>query len=303
MALATRDDDKSRRNFLLMLLSLLTGRRASSIVRVWDHPSCLTVDIKRLDAPDWARTHRTEAATILHELGRSPRSSLSDGEFVVMRMRAHLSKTCLASGQRHDPWISLTENRFEPRLCPALALGRYLLALKGAKITKELRCDSTTLVNAIVDDRGNEHVASPLLVSLNGRPRTGPQPSTLNSRVREMSLFDSGARPHITRATVASYREAYGESVSAVLALGAWRSEEAFKKHYFRLAQPPISPSRLLDVPVHDWRLTRAHQFCRMANLPPLPGHRRVAPDTRNDEAIARSLDGMAKKRRLRPRR
>ena len=305
MALAARDDAKAKRNHFMLLLVLLTGRRASSIVRVWDHPTTLTVSVARLDAPSWAKAHRTEAAEMLARLGRLPRAKLADNEFVVIRLRAHLSKTCQASGQRFDPWMRLTENRFVPQLCPARSLARHLDSIKGVKITQELRCDPTTVTSSIKDGRGGDFRASPLLVSLNGRPRGGLQASTLNSRVRDMLLPGVAAQPHITRATVASHRKAHGESVAAVLALGAWRSEEAFKKHHFRLAQPPTSPLRLRDVSLHDWRLARAHQFYRMSSLPPLPGQAPVEHHTENDAAIAieaMALNKASKTRRLRRR-
>ena len=295
-AVAADDSPKAVRNHLMMLLCVLTGRRASSLVRIWDHRASLRMETRRIDTPDWAREHRTGAAEMLMELGRLPRRTMADDEFVVISLRAYMAKTSLTTGQAFDPWIELHENRFLPRLCPVRAMARHLQSIRGVKISMDLRYDAQTLVTFIRDDQGQKMKAAPLLVSLNGNPRVGLQASTLNSRVKDV-LLDGKTRGHITRACVASYRRAHGESISATMALGAWKTEEAFRKHYYRVLSTPVAAARLWDVNIPDWRLTRAHQLFLRPSLPPLDGKPRPRAATGNDAAIARALARSVKTR------
>lgn len=282
------------RSHLMFLLLLLGGRRCSDYVRVFRDNRSMHFEVLQADLPTWARQHRSEAEDILRKLKLIPNEHLRDNEIITMNIRGYLGKTAQPRAQRYNPWHTFHENRFALRFCPILAAALYLNITNKYKLTTELKLADTTIAT-ITDDKGrNPRPASPLLVSLNGTPRIGLQPGTMSGVVKRELLIPANIdnTAHITRATVASYKRAYGLSVAEVIAVGNWASESCFNKHYYRVTDTPISPLRLNDVQYHDWRITRAHVLSKQA-LPPLQFHSGAArDDTADDEAIARSMQG-----------
>ena len=282
----------ARRDHLACLLLLLTGRRASDLCRVWRHEMCLRFDVISLDEPAWARHHRSRAARLLQQLGwLSSGRGLTDTQFVRLQIRAYLPKTSRATGQRYDSWVPLIENRHRMALCPILAIAEYLNDTNDLTIAKVHRYGKTTVAKITSEDGRSEYKAAPLLVSANGQTRTGLQGSTVSGIVRRRMLTPAGIQdvPHITRATVAAYKVAYGVPVSHVLSLGNWSSHDAFKKHYRRITTPRINPARLSLVAHHDWKLTYAHHLTKIVKGPISTTH--PMNHTDNDAAIAAALD------------
>ena len=284
--------ETERRDRLAFLLMVLTGRRASDTVRVWRHRLCLRFSVTKLDTPGWARQHRSDAEEILRNLGWLPKDGarMSEKEFIIMDIRAYMGKTSQPTGTRYDPWVSLTENRFCLALCPILATAEYLNLTRNHNIEEKLRYDQHTVMEGITDPGGKTKIkAKPLLVSANGKTRSGLQSTTLRSRIKKIILTPLGISntPHVLRAAVTSYKAAYGVPINVVKMAGNWTSSESFEKHYFRVTPTPVNPLRVKDAIFHDWVLVRAHMLSRMS-LPPLDPS--DIPDTTNDHAIAQAF-------------
>ena len=283
--------EKAQRDHLALLLMLLSGRRAADTVRIWRHHHSLRFQVVTLDAPGWARAHRSEAYEILRDSRwiSNNGDSLGDREFIQVSFRAYLGKTCQTTGTRCDPWVTLTENRSCLYLCPILAISRYLRQTAKFPVSKELRYDSHTVITHITDPAGKgKFKVPPLLLSANGKTRSGLQSSTLRSRIKKVILIPLGLThtPHALRACVTSYKAAYKVPINIVKQCGNWNAQESFEKHYFRITPTPVHPHRVRDAMLHDWMLVRAHQLSKL-NLPPLDPD--DIPDTSNDHAIAQA--------------
>lgn len=291
------DNEKDMRDHLAFLLMCLTGRRAADICRVWRHRYSLRMVLVKLDTPQWVREHRSEAGDILRDLGYLP-DTIGDREFIQVELRAYLGKTCQTTGTRYDPWVTLTENRFYLPLCPIYALARYLQKTRRYNIKTELSYDNNTTIKYITAPDGSEEIkAKPLLISANGKLRTGLQATTLRSRVQKGLFIPLGIpnTPHSLRAAVTSYKAAYGVPIHVVKRCGNWSANDAFEKHYFRVVPTPIDKRRLHDVTLHDWTIARAYHLTTLALGPLSPDE---VPDTANDEAIAAAFSASSSRRR-----
>ena len=302
MSSSTRPIDV--RTTLALLMLLLSSRRLSDVTRVWRHPRSMEFKMRTLDVDKWAKEHRTTAAEKLLDLGHIDRLPEPD-EFIQWSFRAFKPKTSGPRNRICASWATLTENRFEPRLCPMRAVADHLHQTSELNLDNKLRCDKATTVTSITDEGGlNPVVASPLFVALNGSPRTGLQPNALGGFVNRVLLQPLGLdnTPHVTRAVSSSFKKCCGLSLAQVLAVGDWTSEATFFKHHHRTSTPRVNPARLTNIMLHDWLLSRAHQMTKM-KLPPLDEKNTKAPDTTNDEALAQALSSQARSRNSRSRR
>ena len=286
-------DEKAIRTHLILLLLLAGGRRASDYVRVYRNARSLKFDIVQADVPAWAAVHRSRAGEMLKTLGLIDRDDLKHNELIRVHLRAYLGKTSLTSGRRYDPWHTLHENTFDLKLCPVLAVARYLQLTANKPVTAK---DGGPLPQ-ITNDRGTAPTtAAPLLLSLTKPNRHPLKSNTISGIVRRTLLSPQGIpdRPHVVRATVASYKHAYGVEMPHVRAIGNWSSDTTFFRHYFRVTDTPVHPARLSDVQFHDWVIPRAHALSKQSLAPLDPRDR---PDTSNDEAIAQVMRVTARQR------
>ncbi len=181
---------------------------------------------------------------------------IKNTEFITLSFRGFSTKTNQGS---YSPWVTLTECRFFPALCPIRSAIAYLRATEG--VFESLPGDS----------RAPCTKAPALFVSINGTPRKPLQSNTLAGVVRRtLDLENSPHTPHSLRGCAASYKIAYGVSKATVLQLGNWQSEITFNQCYFRLNSVPINVRRLSDISVHDWRVIRAHALLQLPTLPEL---------------------------------
>ena len=275
---------------LAMLMVVLGTRRASDATRIWRHRRCLRLEVHRLDLPSWASAHRFVDIDAFHKLGmlKSTTSELNDNEHVVLKFRAHLGKAALSKNLRYGAWVSLTENRASPGLCPVKALVDCSSHNYSAPIEQRLRCGKSDTITEITDDRGLHPIkARPLLVSLSGRPRTGLQSNTLNGLIRrqvfEPNNWSKTFSPHVLRGMSTSCKLAHGMPKGIVQATGDWASESSMQQCYVFPPMTPISPRRARDISLHDLVLSRAHQLSK-AKSPAKPAA------VHNDEAIAAAL-------------
>ena len=302
------DTEKNTRLKLICLLALLGQKRPSDIVRLWRHDRSTKLRTQRLDTPPWARRVRTEAATVLHDLGLLPRDNLMDDEFIIFSFRAHLPKQSTLKTKKYADWIDLIENRFFPQLCPVRTLARYYFLTDECKIATELRLSKLRTISHITDDRGaNPIAAAPLIISLparNASMRKGLRSSTISNRIRDALLTPLNLHadfvPYVTRCMSASYKIAYGLPVATAMHVANNSSEQAFLRHYRVAPLTPIDKSRLHDVGYHDWLVPRAHQLTK-SSLPAL-GNPSARPHTRDDEAIAQALAIQPRRRSKRKR-
>ena len=282
LELAKDQTQKGTRQHLIILLLLLSSRRMSDIARIWRDERSMVFTVIQLDAPRWAAKNEGKAARILQELKLLPKRKLKPNEFVAFKFRSYMGKTCAINGKRFSSWLQLTENREDDRLCPVLAVAKYLKATQKFSIEHSLKYDSNCIISSITDNQGkNPRSAAPLLVSLNGSPRKGLQSSTISGLVRRVITIPLKMEftPHILRACSSSYKRAYGVSEGVVKAVGEWSNEATFNKFYFRVVNTPVHPSRLVGVQMHDWVLAHAHTLARSVNSS--PSRRKVSSLTR----------------------
>ena len=282
LELAKDQTQKGTRQHLIILLLLLSSRRMSDIARIWRDERSMVFAVIQLDAPRWAAKNEGKAARILQELKLLPKRKLKPNEFVAFKFRSYMGKTCAINGKRFSSWLQLTENREDDRLCPVLAVAKYLKATQKFSIEHSLKYDSNCIISSITDNQGkNPRSAAPLLVSLNGSPRKGLQSSTISGLVRRVITIPLKMEftPHILRACSSSYKRAYGVSEGVVKAVGEWSNEATFNKFYFRVVNTPVHPSRLAGVQMHDWVLAHAHTLARSVNSS--PSRRKVSSLTR----------------------
>lgn len=283
--------EAARRHHLALLMIILGTKRASDIVRVWRHPRCIRFEVKRIDLPQWASTHRFLDPDDFHSVGllRGTAAPLRNDEYVIFKFRSYLGKGAPTKNLRYGSWVSLVENRFQEALCPVAAAVRYLKATQKCSIQKKLRYGKSGVVSNITDDRGNSPIqACPFLISTSGNPRTGLQPSTVNGRIRR-GLFvplawDEHFTPHSLRGMSTSYKLEYGVPKSIVQAVGDWSSDQAMRTFYVFPPVTPVSRDRLNDVHLHDLKLSRAHVLSKLP-IPSVP-----CQNTSDDLAIAAAL-------------
>ena len=296
---ATNNSQKQSHKYLrirvITLLLLLGTKRPSDIVRIWRHQRCLHFTLHRMDVPQWAKEHRTDAINVLHSLGYLKSADVPPNYFVRANLRPFRPKTGKQKLSLYGDWIHLLENRFLPNFCPILALAEYLQATKDQDMCTTLKCSAADTVTAILDPRGRDPVqCGPLLTSLptKSNKAKGLQPATVSGIVKRTFLepLDLAADhvPHVVRSMSASYKIAYGVPISTVLAVGGWSSEQMFNKCYRVAPITPIARQRLNDTSPHDWKLVRAHQLSQRKDLPPLQPE--AGPNTTNDYAIAQAL-------------
>ena len=293
--MAAKTDLKTVRLRAMLLMALLTGRRASDIVRVWRHARSLRFECKRVDAPGWATTVSSGAADTLLEL-KLLRNKPSPREFIVMSFRAYRPKTSGPRNRIYATWVPLMENKFDVRLCPVDAVANYLKATADLQLPKQLKYDKHFTVEELVDDGGRNPIrASPLFVSIS-RPIKGLQSNTFAGMIDRTLLSPAKLdnTPHVLRATVSSYMKAYGVPLERIMSIADWASESTFFKHYYRNAIAPVDPTRIADARFPDWKLTRAHVLTKG----PLPNISPVANDTSSDAALARVLSNRQQSRR-----
>ena len=290
-----KQNHKCLRIRVITLLLLLGTKRPSDIVRIWRHRRCIHFTLHRMDVPQWAKEHRTNAVNILHSLGYLKTAEVPPDYFIRANLRPFRPKTGKQKLSLYGDWIHLLENRFLPNFCPVLALAEHLQATNDQNICTTLKYSAADTVTEIVDPRGRDPVhCGPLLTSLPIKSNTakGLQPATISGIIKRNFLepLDLSADhvPYIVRSMSASHKIAHGVPISTVLAVGGWSSEQMSNKCYRVAPITPIARQRLSDTSPHDWKLVRAHQLSQRKDLPPLQPE--AEPTTTNDYAIAQAL-------------
>ena len=297
---------QTQRAHFISLLLLLGTKRFSDIARIWRHTHCISVFVRRLDTPEWARQHRFLSLDDVHNLGYFlDTKCLNHHDFIILKMRPFMAKTSLGNGRLHEGHMTFTENRFCEAFCVVKAFFKCVKITKNFTIKTSLKYDKHTTMSNVTNPQGlNPVPAAPLLLSLNGRPRIGLQSNTISGIVKRSitnRLQDLGQRwrPYVLRATSASYKLAYGIPVQDILKIGDWRSTSSLHKHYYFRPIMSLNPARLFDCSHHDWLLPRTCILLRLATLPPLPRtqNRMLArPDATNDAELARTLGGNSRR-------
>ena len=268
--LANSTSQKDLRAHLAILLLLGSSRRLNDLVSIHRHQDSLRFNITALDVPSWASscsTPRQSYIAWLQDMHLLENRDIKNTEFITLSFRGFSTKTSQGS---YSPWVTLTECRFFPALCPIRSAIAYLRATEG--VFESLPGDS----------RAPCTKALALFVIINGTPRKPLQSNTLAGVVRAivhgniikvrrtLDLENSPHTPHSLRGCAASYKIAYGVSKATVLQLGNWQSEITFNHCYFRLNSVPINVRGLSDISVHDWRVIRAHALLQLPTLPEL---------------------------------
>jgi hypothetical protein len=259
--LADSTEEKKQRAHLLLTLSLLTGRRCSDLAHITRHESSLKFEVRTVDAPDWA-IGTSLAASILHDLGLIPQCTMTHNQFICMSFRSANAKTTSTRNIAYTPWVPLHECRFQPATCPVLACARYLSTTSNVK--------KPTVFTPRLPPENRQAKTTPLILSLNGRPRTPLKGNTIGGVLsRQLGLKDHKSAPHVLRATSTSYKQAYGVPLSRLRIVSDWKDTDTIFKHYLRLASVPVNPEKLKDAQLHDWYLQRAHQIFTLQNNSP----------------------------------
>ena len=291
-----------KRTHFISLLLLLGTKRFSDITRTFRHPRCISVFIRRLDTPTWARAHRFISLQDVHDLGCLTHvACLTHRDYIILKIRPYMAKTAMGQGRLYGGYATFTENRFAEAFCAVKAFFEYIKHTKNFKINTNLKCDKNTIMSSIPNNQGVDFVpAAPLLTSLNGTPKIGLQSNTVSGIIKrniteKIPGIGTRWKPYVLRATSASYKLAYGVSIPDVLRIGDWKSTGSLYKHYYFKPITSLNPARLYDCQPHDWILPRTYVLLQQPNLPELRQQQPAptpSPDTQNDFILAQTLSG-----------
>jgi hypothetical protein len=264
-----------KRTHFISLLLLLGTKRFSDITRIFRHPRCISVFIRRLDTPTWARAHRFISLQDVHDLGYLTHvACLTHRDYIILKIRPYMAKTAMGQGRLYGGYATFTENRFAEAFCAVKAFFEYIKHTKNFKINTNLKYDKNTIISSIPNNQGVDFVpAAPLLISLNGTPKIGLQSNTVSGIIKrnvteKIPGIGTRWKPYVLRATSASYKLAYGVSIPDILRIGDWKSTESLYKHYYFKPITSLNPARLYDCQPHDWILPRTYVLLQQPNLP-----------------------------------